>query len=214
MAGSGVPARRVFLSHTSELRRYPVGRSFVAAAESAVARAGDAVADMAYFTAGDQTPARVCGEAEAGRVRPQLAAAADLYRRIDGRPTWLAWSKAGQRPWAAKSHPHPVVFGGKYRRSSRSVGSCPRWRSAPLPPDWLLRSCSGPCHPIPEGPMSAPMTPTRNTEFYARPENQEPQSPPRRRRASRLTSMVPGRFPPEMLEEIRRAVEHELRDSA
>jgi predicted HicB family RNase H-like nuclease len=77
--------------------------------------------------------------------------------------------------------------------------------------------------------MSTPMTPDEEYEFYARPENQEPQGPPRRRPASRLTSMVPVRFPPEMVEEIRRraeaedrslsswirrAVERELRDSA
>ena len=68
------------------------------------------------------------------------------------------------------------------------------------------------------------MTPDEQYDFYAQPEHQVPQGPARRRKA-KLTELVPVRFPPETLEEvrrlasaddrsvsswIRRAVEHEL----
>jgi tetratricopeptide (TPR) repeat protein len=53
-------ARRVFLSHTSELVQFPEARSFVAAAQEAVMRAGDVVADMAYFTARETRPSDYC----------------------------------------------------------------------------------------------------------------------------------------------------------
>lgn len=76
--------------------------------------------------------------------------------------------------------------------------------------------------------MTEPMTPDEEHDFYARPENQEPLGPPRRRH-SRLGAPVPVRFPEDLLAEvrtraaaddrsvsswIRRAVEHELQRKA
>jgi hypothetical protein len=70
------------------------------------------------------------------------------------------------------------------------------------------------------------MTRQQERDFYAEPENQEPQGAPRRRRP-KLTELVPVRFPAETLHEIRRrageddrsvsswirrAVEHELKE--
>jgi hypothetical protein len=71
------------------------------------------------------------------------------------------------------------------------------------------------------------MTRQDEYEFYAEPDNQTPQGPPRRRQA-RLTELVPVRFPADTLERvrhladaddrsvsswIRRAVDHELQSA-
>ncbi len=70
-------ALRIFLSHTSELRRFPSGDagSFVHAAERAVIRAGHVVLDMAYFTARDDKSSAYCEE---------MVAAADVYVGLFG----------------------------------------------------------------------------------------------------------------------------------
>ena len=52
----------MFLSHTSELREFPRGASYVAAAERAVSAAGYVIVDMADFPAVDQVPAQLCAD--------------------------------------------------------------------------------------------------------------------------------------------------------
>ena len=66
LAGSDDPgdgARwRVFISHTSELRDFPRGTSYVAAVERVISAAGHVIVDMADFPAADRAPAQMCAE--------------------------------------------------------------------------------------------------------------------------------------------------------
>ena len=52
----------MFLSHTSELREFPRGASYVDAAERAVSAEGHVIVDMADFPAADQVPAQLCAD--------------------------------------------------------------------------------------------------------------------------------------------------------
>jgi Domain of unknown function (DUF4062) len=71
----GRPPRRVFLSHTSERAASRGEQAFVVAARSAVIRAGDAMIDMAFFTAQGTDPADYCA---------RMVTAADVYVGIIG----------------------------------------------------------------------------------------------------------------------------------
>ncbi len=53
---------RVFVSHTSELREFPPGMSYVDAVERAVSATGHVIVDMADFPAASQPAAQVCAE--------------------------------------------------------------------------------------------------------------------------------------------------------
>ena len=52
----------MFLSHTSELRKFPEGKSYVAEAERAISAAGHVIVEMADFPATDHPAAQLCAE--------------------------------------------------------------------------------------------------------------------------------------------------------
>jgi hypothetical protein len=76
-----------------------------------------------------------------------------------------------------------------------------------MPTDRLLPRRQAPRRPIRGGSMTTKkMTRREEHDFYADPENQTPQGPPRRR-TSKLSELVPVRFPPETLAKIRDATD-------
>jgi len=77
--------RRVFLSHISELAEFPRERPFVAAAQAAVARADDAVADMAYFTARGEKPSAYCRSVVRGLRGLRIGVSAARIRALASR---------------------------------------------------------------------------------------------------------------------------------
>ena len=87
---------RVFVSHTSELREFPRGQSYVAEAELVVVACGHVIVDMADFPAVDLPSART-------GARDQFAALLPVRERVQGpnHPDTLA-ARSNLAYWAEK----------------------------------------------------------------------------------------------------------------
>src|SRR6185437_7912311 len=116
MAGSDGPddgaGWRVFVSHTSELRDFPEGLSYVAAVERAISACGHVIVDMADFPAADQPAAELCRK----RVR-------------------------GCRGWCSCWIPMLWMWGSRFRSWLITSSERGRWHSAAGPgrPGWSRR---------------------------------------------------------------------------
>jgi Domain of unknown function (DUF4062)/Tetratricopeptide repeat len=136
--GSVMETSQVFLSHTSDMARFPAGRSFVQAALDAVVRAAMVPADMRYFAARDGRPADYCRERVADcdvyvaivgfRYGSMVPGEAVSYTELEfdaastsGRPrlVFLLEQAAGLSPRLADADPRPVEG---FRQRLREAG--------------------------------------------------------------------------------------------
>jgi hypothetical protein len=160
----------VFLSHTSDLRGLPAARSYVAAAEAAVTRAGHVTVDMEYFPAADVDPAELCasvvGKADvyAGiiglrygqpvRGRPELS-----YTELEfeaatsaGVPRLIFLIRAGVAPDGARDE-HAARQEG-FRRRLEDAGHTTAWIASPADLELKLYQALVELQLTPAGPSS------------------------------------------------------------
>ena len=113
---------QVFVSRTSDMAKFPAGRSFVQAVLDAVNRAGLAAVDMGYFAARDGQPADYCRQ----RVRDcEIYVAVVGFRYgslVSGETCGARKVGSGYAAWVYSLISPPRIGRRRTRCVSRSAG--------------------------------------------------------------------------------------------